>query len=164
MTVKKHFHHCCMFNAISTLQTCSKSFLTFSLLKLCFHFRSKTSSKWPFPQQQSQLYFDKTDRTAAQYRNHKPHCKKKFVHYTLSANEQQQQLQRDLLAWEERVISISFGRERMWPQKATLGNSCPSFTRGRFTFWGMKSPGQAPSRDMRTVFHILSYQVFGPGQ
>lgn len=70
MTVKKHFHHCCMFNAISTLRTCSKSFLTFSLLILCFHFRSKTSSKWPFPQQESQLYFGKTDETAAQYRNH----------------------------------------------------------------------------------------------
>lgn len=44
--------------------------LTFSLLILCFHFRSKTSSKRPFPQQHSQVYFDKTDQPAAQHRNH----------------------------------------------------------------------------------------------
>lgn len=92
--------------------------------------------------------------------------KKKLVQYIPSANEhQQQQLQRDLLAWEGRVTSISLGRERMWPRNATLGNSCPSFTPGGFTSWGLKSPGQAPSRDMRTDFHILSYyQGFGPGQ
>lgn len=162
MTVKKHFHHCCMFNAISTLRTCPKSFLTFSLLILCFHFRSKNLQQMTISSTRitTVLWQNRPDCSTVQ----KPHGKKKFVQYTLSANEQQQQLQRDLLAWEERVISISFGRERMWPRKATLGNSCPSFTRGRFTFWSMKSPGQAPSRDMRTVFHTLSYQVFGPGQ
>lgn len=136
--------------------------LTFSLLIPCFHFRSKTSSKRPFPQQQSQLYLDKTDQPAAQYRNQT--ARNKFVQYILPAKEQQQQLQRDLLAWEARVTSISLGRERMWPRKATLGNSCPSFTPAQFTFWSMKSPGQAPSCDMRTVFHILTYQLFGSGQ
>lgn len=35
-----------------------------------------------------------------------------FVQYILFANEQYQHLQTDLLAGEELVISVSFGRER----------------------------------------------------
>lgn len=80
------------------------------------------------------------------------------------ANEQHQQLQRDLLAWEELVISVSFGRERRWPRKATAGGSCPGSVAGQVTFWSAKSPAQAPSCDTRTVFRILTYQVFGLGQ
>lgn len=102
-----------------------------------------------------------TEQSTAQ---HDTYCNKIFVRYILSANEQQQHLHTDLLEQEELVISISFGRVQRWPRKDTLGNSLPSFSRGQFTLWSMKSPGRAPSRDMGTVFHILSYQAFSLGQ